>query len=168
TCLLPICPTQCSAVSAARPYGEVAADTTNGHHEVTVDRLAPVPEGTRIAAPRRIRRGWLVRRMLLAADIVGLAAAFALTELLFLGGADNLGTGRRALIFAATLPVWILAAKLYGLYDRDEERAVHSTADEVVTVLHLITVGAWGFVATSWFVGLEGPNPEKLAVFWLL
>lgn len=161
-------PTQFSAVSAARPYGEVAADATNGHHEVTVDRQAPVAEGTRIAQPRRMRRGWLVRRMLLAADVLGLAAAFALTELLFLGGAGNLGTGRRALIFAATLPVWILAAKLYGLYDRDEERAVHSTADEVVTVFHLITVGAWGFVATSWFIGLAGPNQEKLTVFWLL
>jgi exopolysaccharide biosynthesis polyprenyl glycosylphosphotransferase len=160
--------THFSALSAGRTYAEVAADVANGHHEATVDRLAPLPEATRGAQPRRMRRGWLVRRMLLAADVLGLAAAFALTELLFLGGADNLGTGRRALIFAATLPVWILAAKLYGLYDRDEERAVHSTADEVVTVFHLITVGAWGFVATSWFIGLAGPNQEKLTVFWLL
>jgi exopolysaccharide biosynthesis polyprenyl glycosylphosphotransferase len=163
-------PTRFSALPAARPYGDVTADVDSGLHEGTVERLAPLPppEPSRLARTRRIRRGWLVRRMLLAADIVGLAAAFAVTELLFLGGADNLGTGRRALIFAATLPVWILAAKLYGLYDRDEERAVHSTADEVVSVFHLITVGAWGFVATSWFIGLEGPNQEKLTVFWLL
>ena len=161
-------PTQFSTLSAARPYRDVAPDVANGHHEATVDRLAPLPEATRVAQPRRIRRGWLVRRMLLAADILGLAAAFALTELLFLGGPENLGTGKRALIFAVTLPVWILAAKLYGLYDRDEERAVHSTADEVVSVFHLITVGAWGFVATSWFIGLAGPNQEKLTVFWLL
>ena len=28
------------------------------------------------------------------------------------------------------IPLWILMAKLYGLYDRDEERADHSTVDE--------------------------------------
>jgi exopolysaccharide biosynthesis polyprenyl glycosylphosphotransferase len=117
---------------------------------------------------RRSRRGWLVRRMLLAADVVGLTAAFLATELLFLSPNDQVGTGRRALIFVATLPVWIVAAKLYGLYDRDEERATHSTADEVVSVFHLITVGAWGFVAISWFVGLAHPNQAKLTTFWLL
>jgi exopolysaccharide biosynthesis polyprenyl glycosylphosphotransferase len=106
--------------------------------------------------------------MLLAADVAGLSIAFLTTELLFLNPDDHLGTGKRALIFVATLPVWILAAKLYGLYDRDEERATHSTADEVVSVFHLITVGAWGFVATSWFIGLEGPNQAKLTTFWLL
>ncbi len=66
------------------------------------------------------------------------------------------------------LPVWVLAAKLYGLYDRDEERATYSTADEVVSVFHLITVGAWGFFATSWLVGLAHPDQKKLATFWLL
>jgi exopolysaccharide biosynthesis polyprenyl glycosylphosphotransferase len=106
--------------------------------------------------------------MLLAADVVGLVVAFAVTELLFVSAGDHLGTGRRALIFVATLPVWILAAKLYGLYDRDEERATHSTADEVVSVFHLITVGAWGFVATSWFIGLQDPNQAKLTAFWVL
>jgi exopolysaccharide biosynthesis polyprenyl glycosylphosphotransferase len=163
-------PTHFSALPAARHYGNVIADVDSGRQEGAVERLAPLPpsEASRLAEPRRIRRGWLVRRMLLAADIVGLTAAFAVTELLFLSGAHDLGTDRRALIFAATLPVWILVAKLYGLYDRDEERAVHSTADEVVSVFHLITVGAWGFVATSWFIGLEGPNQAKLTVFWLL
>jgi exopolysaccharide biosynthesis polyprenyl glycosylphosphotransferase len=57
---------------------------------------------------------------------------------------------------------------LYGLYDRDEERATHSTADEVVSVFHLITVGVWGFFATSWLVGLAHPHQKKLATFWLL
>jgi exopolysaccharide biosynthesis polyprenyl glycosylphosphotransferase len=66
------------------------------------------------------------------------------------------------------LPAWVLAAKLYGLYDRDEERATHSTADEVVSVFHLITVGAWSFFATSWLVGLGHPHQRKLATFWLL
>ena len=36
----------------------------------------------RQAVPRRIRRGWLVRRALLAADVIGLLTAFFATELL--------------------------------------------------------------------------------------
>jgi exopolysaccharide biosynthesis polyprenyl glycosylphosphotransferase len=116
-----------------------------------------------------MRRGWLVRRMLLAADVVGLLAAFFATELLWLGSwPDPLGTAKRTAIFVLMLPVWVLAAKLYGLYDRDEERATHSTADEVASVFHLITVGAWGFFATSWLVGLAHPHQKKLATFWLL
>jgi exopolysaccharide biosynthesis polyprenyl glycosylphosphotransferase len=122
------------------------------------------------AGSRRIRRGWLVRRMLLAADVVGLFAAFLVTELIWLDHwpADTVGTTERTVIFVLLLPVWVLAASLYGLYDRDEERATHSTADEVVSVFHLITVGAWGFFATSWLVGLGHPHQRKLTTFWLL
>ena len=45
--------------------------------------------------------------------------------------------------FLISLPAWVVAAKLYGLYDRDEERTDHSTTDDVVGVFHLVTVGAW-------------------------
>jgi exopolysaccharide biosynthesis polyprenyl glycosylphosphotransferase len=115
------------------------------------------------------RRGWIVRRALLAADVVGLIAAFGFTELAFrnlvVGG---LGTAAEWGIFLASLPVWIVAAKLYGLYDRDEERATYSTADDVIRVFHLVTVGVWFFFATSWLAGLTHPDQEKLATFWLL
>ena len=124
------------------------------------------------AAPTRahgMRRGWLVRRALLAADIAGLLIAFFAVELVFWHRQVNgLGFGAETAVFFCTLPVWVLAAKLYGLYDRDEERATHSTADEVVSVFHLITVGVWVFFATSWLVGLYPPDPGKLTVFWLL
>src|SRR5207248_8764980 len=116
----------------------------------------------RPAAARRIRRGWIVRRALLVADVVGLLAAFCATELLFLGLQGRVGIPVQSAIFVAVLPLWVVAAKLYGLYDRDEERATHSTADEVVTVFHLVTVGAWIFYATSWLVGLAHPNQTKL------
>jgi exopolysaccharide biosynthesis polyprenyl glycosylphosphotransferase len=157
-----------SALPAAPPYGPGVAEADHGRIDGADERPPPPAAAVRVEHGRRMRRGWLVRRMLLAADLIGLLAAFAATELFFFAGNDQLGTGKRALIFVATLPVWILAAKLYGLYDRDEERATHSTADEVVSVFHLITVGAWGFVATSWFVGLADPNQAKLTTFWLL
>jgi exopolysaccharide biosynthesis polyprenyl glycosylphosphotransferase len=124
----------------------------------------------RIDARRRMRRGWLVRRALLAADAAGFLAAFLLTELLFIGDGlvGSIGIGLESAIFVGLLPVWLLGAKLYGLYDRDEERATHSTADEVVNVFHLITVGVWLYYATSWIIGFSHPNQTKLATFWLL
>src|SRR6266480_2135603 len=156
-------------MSAAKRTAEsrpVAAAPDDG----LLERRGPALTVPQQAAPRRIRRGWLVRRALLAADVFGLLVAFFVTELLF---ADNhvvggVGTGSKSAIFVASLAAWAVIAKLYGLYDRDEERATHSTADEVVSVFHLITVGVWLFFATSWLVGLTHPNQAKLATFWLL
>ncbi len=108
--------------------------------------------------------------MLLAADLLALSAAFAVVETFFRKSqlVGNVGIGFEVVIFLVLLPVWVLAAKLYGLYDRDEENATHSTADEVISVFHLVTVGVWVFYATSWLVGLWSPNQAKLATFWFL
>ena len=119
---------------------------------------------------RRRRRGWIVRRMLILADSLGLTLAFALAVALYwerVGNEDPVGHGREILVFLATLPGWILLAKLYGLYDRDEERASHSTIDDLVGVVNLVTVGTFLFFAGSWITGLAKPYPPKLLTFWL-
>jgi exopolysaccharide biosynthesis polyprenyl glycosylphosphotransferase len=107
--------------------------------------------------------------MLLAADVVGLSAAFVIAELGFRGNViDSVGIYVESAVFALALSGWILAAKLSGLYDRDEERATHSTADELLNVFYLITAGVFLFYATSWLVGLSQPDQAKLSTFWLL
>jgi exopolysaccharide biosynthesis polyprenyl glycosylphosphotransferase len=68
--------------------------------------------------------------------------------------------------FALTLPVWIAVAKLYALYDHDEERTDHTTVDDIVGVFHVVTVGAWLLVAAAWLTKLVVPNFDKLLVFW--
>jgi exopolysaccharide biosynthesis polyprenyl glycosylphosphotransferase len=108
------------------------------------------------------RRGWVIRRALASADIAGLTLAFVLAEVL-------VGSGIRAeqvLFFAATLPAWLLVAKLYGLYDNDEERTDHSTADEFVGVFHLVTIGAWVIYSSAWLTGLWRPEIVELGFFW--
>jgi exopolysaccharide biosynthesis polyprenyl glycosylphosphotransferase len=108
------------------------------------------------------RRGWVIRRALAAADLAGLAIAFVLAETL-IGGGVTMG---HALLFVASIPAWILVAKLYGLYDNDEERTDHSTADEFVGVFHLITIGAWILYAGAWLTGLWTPELAELVFFW--
>jgi exopolysaccharide biosynthesis polyprenyl glycosylphosphotransferase len=103
--------------------------------------------------------------------VLGLSIAFALTEIAFAGQPGlvaSVGTGFETLVFAATLPAWVVGAQLYGLYDHDDERAYHSTVDEFASVFHLVTVCAWGFFALSWLTGLTDPNQKKLATFWVL
>ena len=115
----------------------------------------------------RHRRGWLIRRALLLADTVGLAAAFTLAQAIALGsGVDRVHEAWEFAIAATMLPLWVFAAKLYGLYDRDEERTDHSTIDDFVAVFHLVTVFAWLFFLMAWLTGAADPNVAKLSLFW--
>lgn len=41
------------------------------------------------------------------------------------------------MLFALTLPLWVVLARLYGLYAGDEERANHSTVDDFFGVLNM-------------------------------
>jgi len=116
------------------------------------------------------RRGWLVRRTLLAADIAGLTAAFLVAEALareagLLGG--GVSFAGEALLFLISLPFWVVLAKLHGLYEGDEERADHSTTDDVVGVLHLTTTGLWVVALPLWALGIAEPTFRGMALFLL-
>jgi exopolysaccharide biosynthesis polyprenyl glycosylphosphotransferase len=117
------------------------------------------------------RRGWLMRRMLLLADVFGLCVAFAVVQTLFgpsVGASGELTAQGEALLFAATLPLWIVVAKLYGLYEHDEERTDHSTFDDIAGVFHLVTVGACIVFVGGRITGLVHPELGKVLVFWLV
>jgi exopolysaccharide biosynthesis polyprenyl glycosylphosphotransferase len=122
------------------------------------------------AWPARGRRGWLMRRLLLLADLIGLFVAYVIAIEL----APPASTGDRVapvwevLLFVATLPLWVLLLRIYGLYDRDEERTDHSTVDDVVGVVQVVTLGTWSFLVLTHLTGLPYPNLGRLVVFWLL
>ena len=111
-----------------------------------------------------------MRRALLLADLVGLSVAFAAVELLVgsEGHADRFGLLEEAGIFLLWLPVWALGAKLFGLYDRDEERADHSTSDDLVRVFLLMTVSMFLLSRASTLTGGLNPEDSKLTILWLL
>jgi exopolysaccharide biosynthesis polyprenyl glycosylphosphotransferase len=142
--------------------------------EIHDEMAATVDERTLEILERRRRstvvkgRGWLVRRMLLAADLAGLVAAMALAEWI-VNRHNSLGVlNMRAeiLVFLVTLPGWVVVAKLYGLYDRDEERTDHSTADDFVGVFHMVTVCTFLFWVGAYVTGLAHPTTPKLLIFW--
>jgi exopolysaccharide biosynthesis polyprenyl glycosylphosphotransferase len=119
------------------------------------------------------RRGWLIRRALAGADMLGLTIAFFLAVWLFGGDApgpvaDRLGRQFEVLLFLLTLPGWVVMAKLYGLYERDEERTDHSTADDFGGVFHMITLGAWGTFLLGWGTDIVAPEIDKIIGFWAL
>jgi exopolysaccharide biosynthesis polyprenyl glycosylphosphotransferase len=106
------------------------------------------------------RRGWLIRRMLVLADAAGLALAFLAVGIvfrfqweLFIGS-------------LATLPLWIVIARIYRLYDQDEERTHHATSDDIVGVFHLVTIGTWVMYLGITALRLAHPALGKAAVFW--
>ena len=117
--------------------------------------------------PKR-RRGWLVRRFLVTADIAGLLLAFAIAELIVVGpGSGRFDVLTETLAFIATLPGWVLVTRLYGLYSQDDQRTNHTTTDEVANVFNMVTVCTWLFFAVSWVSGAAHPAVPKLLLFWL-
>ncbi len=65
-----------------------------------------------------------------------------------------------------TLPGWVVVAKLYGLYDHDEERTDHSTTDDFAGVFHMVTVCTWLFWVGAYVTGFAHPTTPKLLIFW--
>jgi exopolysaccharide biosynthesis polyprenyl glycosylphosphotransferase len=137
-------------------------------YELLDERTLQLIEGRKTTQLRR--RGWLMRRMLLAADLVGLSLAFLLVEYLYVHRAhgDRVKEIGELTIFFLSLPAWIVLAKLYGLYDRDEERTDHTTAEDMKDVFHLITVCVFLLLGFTALTGVASPTVPKLFSFWCL
>ncbi|MEA2352116.1 MAG: hypothetical protein QOJ14_530 [Thermoleophilaceae bacterium] len=80
----------------------------------------------------------LRRRMLAAADLLAVAAA-ALATTLAEDGATETGVWILALA-----PLWLIFAKLRGLYDRDHVRLRHTTLNESSALFHWVALSAGG------------------------
>jgi exopolysaccharide biosynthesis polyprenyl glycosylphosphotransferase len=147
------------------------------YHATSVDLFKAVDPRTLAILRRRRnmgsgkRRGWFVRRALVSADVLGLIGAFGLAEAVFASRVHQSGVLSQAsemLTFIPSLPVWVFAAKLYGLYDKDEEHADHSTTDDFARIFHLLTVCTFLLYAVSRLTLWFRPEFAKLFVFWLI
>lgn len=142
-------------------------DRPAGESFVAGDLVAAMDERSRkllgrTDLERRIR---LVPRSLMIADLLGLSLAYVITTL-FWGESGALGSAKEMVIFAATLPCWLVVAKVQGLYRADQERADHSTADDIVKVFYLVTIGVWVLLVASRLFGRMSPSIYALITFW--
>jgi len=94
----------------------------------------------------RYNRDALLHRMLAAAD-VGAVAAAAVAVGLWGSGAGP------ALLLVLSAPVWIVVAKIVGLYDRDHRTLRHLTVDDVPWLI------VWSLGGTAILTLLLGPFP---------
>jgi exopolysaccharide biosynthesis polyprenyl glycosylphosphotransferase len=119
---------------------------------------------------RALRRARRVGKLLAVADCAGLVIAFAITRAVYpqqlLVGAYS-GVAE-ILLFAATLPLWVVVARLYGLYDRDAQAADHTTADEAPALLNMLSLGAWLLYLLPRLTGVTRLPFEQVALFWAL
>jgi len=119
----------------------------------------------RIAETRRpeatMRREWLFRRALVAADVVAIVLAFVLTV--------ELSSRSLQLTWMSVvgLPILLVGAKMLGLYDRDETLLRKTTLDEAPKLLEVATL----CTLVAWLAGaliVEGVLDRREALFlWL-
>ncbi len=101
---------------------------------------------------RRRQGPWkdaLLRRMLAAADVVAVIAASVAA------GAATDDPAVTTLWAAALMPLWVVGAKLHGLYDHDNSRIRHLTLDEFPSIFRWVTV----MVALTAILLALGPAP---------
>src|SRR5215210_7271116 len=88
--------------------GSVGADRLSGRHPVSDERILALLERKRTTRRRR-QRGWLMRRLLLVADILGYVIAVAAIELLYgsRGAPDAVPLAAELGLFVLGLPAFL-------------------------------------------------------------
>ena len=121
------------------PPPHSAAVETSTLEGPLVAHLPAAVRADRLWVRRNVSRAWryaLLRRMLACADI---AAAFLWCSALGMASGGTVGQLAWSL---GLLPVWVVIAKLLGLYDRDERPLRHTTIDEAESLV------LWGVSGT--------------------
>jgi exopolysaccharide biosynthesis polyprenyl glycosylphosphotransferase len=118
----------------------------------TAREARPRPLAPGLVARRYARRDFYARRLLALSDLLAVASALLVTLAVSLGPAD-LGSAPWAL---ASVPVWLVLLKVYGLYDRDIKRVSHTTVDDVPALFHAVLLGS--VLEWIYFRVVDGPK----------
>jgi exopolysaccharide biosynthesis polyprenyl glycosylphosphotransferase len=119
-------------------------------------------QAVRVVAERHGPRDSAVRRLLALADLIAIAAAFALAILATAGDRAQLLWG------LPILPLWIVTFKAYGLYDRDCKRISQATLDDLPWIVHGVLLGALGTLVYFHLTPVGSPALGELALFALI
>jgi exopolysaccharide biosynthesis polyprenyl glycosylphosphotransferase len=130
-----------------------SADTLDTASPVLAEALSVLDGSDQNAVVRR--RGWLVRRILFLADLLGTSLAVLVTQRL----------GGTSALFFLCIPLALFLAKLYGMYSRDEERANHTTVDDLSGVFHMFTVESFLLIPIGLVFGAT-IDLRDIVLFW--
>jgi len=115
----------------------------------------------------RDMRGFVLRRLLVLTDavalVLALVAAVAGTSLAI--GRLALGIGD-VLILVIGVPLWIVFARIFGLYHVDTRRVDHSASEEVGPLLLMSTLWTWVLMFGQLAGGAERPQLFELFALW--
>ncbi len=128
------------------------------------DAGSPGPQVTRPFSLRKRQGPWrdaLLRRFLAGADVLSVLLAFVALAI------ANVDFDSVALA-ALSIPLWIVLAKLLGLYDFDQRSLRHLTVDELPRLLLWMLLGtaASAVAISGWAVGPT--SVDAAAVMWVV
>jgi exopolysaccharide biosynthesis polyprenyl glycosylphosphotransferase len=108
-------------------------------------------------------RGRMLRRLLLAGDVVALCSAFLGAQFVFgdLAFAD-------LLLLLLSIPLWVLLAYGHRLYHLDSYRADYGASDEIGPVLQMTTLWSWTMLLALSAVRPDHVSISNVALFWVL
>ena len=120
------------------------------------ERVRPDPEVMR----ERHWRDALRRRMLAFADTLSVLAAALLMELALTANDPLLEW------CLLSLPLWVVLAKLHGLYDKDHRVLLHTTADDLPRLAAWSTMGTAGLALALALSATPSPRDRRSGLLW--
>ena len=140
---------------SARP---VVLESTSAELALTARETISTTTTTSISADTaaqgapRLRRGAVVSRALLAADVAAASCAYVVAAAV--GQATGAPDASLAALLVA-VPAILVGARLRGLHARDEQRPNHSTLDELGDLAGIATGAVWLALLVMWVASGE-------------
>jgi exopolysaccharide biosynthesis polyprenyl glycosylphosphotransferase len=106
------------------------------------------------------------RDVFLLTDCLAFLTAYLLIALPYASTVAHHRLGA-AVAFWAAAPLWLIGAKVSGLYDRTDRHPGHSTLDDLGRIFQLSIVAVWGSAITLWVATGSASVPAELS-FWAI
>jgi exopolysaccharide biosynthesis polyprenyl glycosylphosphotransferase len=112
-------------------------------------------------------RGYVLRRLLVLTDAVALVLALALAVVVASAWVGRLALGLGdVVILVFGVPLWIVMARIFGLYHVDTRRVDHSASEEVGPLLLMTTLWSWLVLFGQLVGGAERLQLYELFALW--
>ncbi|MGZ5385060.1 MAG: sugar transferase [Acidimicrobiia bacterium] len=120
-----------------------------------------VRDTERLVATRPRNRDYVLRRLLLAADLSAILLAMVISLAVVSDRPDPVSA---TFVLVPTLVAWALILRSYGLYDRQVQRVQASTLDDAAPLFHAVVLGT----LATWLFSKLIAGSEKLMMSELL